>query len=585
MQENSLIVFVSSTTGEAHLEALDKERDAAKTTIEELGLTRAWVWEEGAATASPPPDVYLPAVRNSDIFILILGKDVTKAVTDEYNTASGDSPKPILVFVKLDQQGQAPESRMSSAAKDFLAKIKKEHSYKTFITLEELKFELKKALCNELSKACRAFWRTPASRKQSEGADDTILLIGAGELGLEIARSLRKYSGNRVVLEGIDRYNTPPARDELHSFVVVPELPWKEDQLLNEISQLKPRPNKILPELMATPPGLFKALQTRGYTVIPHADILERLLHRITYRRDLDDFLMRRPDIQTKLTNYGVQLPRWQPVSNETEIDNALNDFGQALFLKPAVTDLGLGQSYITTGHVINRKDAISDAWSALSGARYGGRQEALVEEYVDFETEIYQVVVRTSGQDIALDPVEYRRQASLRDLIGGPWQLEYSVQPPILKGKADHERDMLLTHIRETSLLLVHEWIASDGFFGFEYFVKGSDLWLNKITFRPDINGIVTVFSARPSIFDIYAKFVLGHALPVRTSITPAACCPKLWPDNPGAGVHHRFVIKDIDQIRCPDVEVFPIDKHEMNPRDRVAFIVAWADSASEAL
>jgi phosphoribosylglycinamide formyltransferase 2 len=573
-----LSAFICSVVGGSGVESLQAERAAAEHAINEHPLSRAWVWEYARAERRPPREVFLQAVRDSDLFLLILGKDITSAVREEYEEAVKIPQKPILVFVKVDNDVQRPEERMSNSARVFFDLLKKSHTLRSFVTADELKTEIVEAVDKVITDTFREFRRTPVSRKRGEGVDATVLLMGAGELGMEIARSLRRYSGNRVILAGIDRYNTPPARDELHSLTVIP-LPWQKEQILETVSQMKPRPDKIIPELMATPPGLFRALSEAKYSTLPDAKTIEMLIHRPTFRRELDSFLQSRKGVGQELSDLIVRFPEWRPISSEVELERAFADFGQDVFLKPAVTDLGLGQSRITAPH------EISDAWLARERARYKGEQEAIVEQPIDFTAELYQVVVRANGEEQVLQPIEYRRVVTPRDKIGGPWQLDFSVQPPVLTGRTARERRDILRRSQRAAVLLFRHFIDTDGFFGFEFLVRGSELWLNKVTFRPDINGIVTVYSSRPSIFDVYAKLVLGYPLFNNKIVTPAACCPVVWPDVEDVGANNRFYIRNIDAIYAPNVEVFPIDKHEFNPRDRVAFVVAWSNSSASAL
>ncbi len=227
-----LVVFISSTVGRRHLENLNEERAAIRDVVENTLKMQAWDWRRTGSRNPPPHEVFIDGVRRSDIFALLVGNDVTEGVKDEYRAAEESPLKPKLVFYKLDCEEQDPAERMSAACLTFFREIMPGHTVKSFTDLDGLRAVVEDAIRAEVSKAARRHWNTDATRMRSERADKTFLLLGAGELAMETARSLRRYSGNRVVLEGIDRYRTPPGRDELHVFNEV-ELPWTDEKLVD----------------------------------------------------------------------------------------------------------------------------------------------------------------------------------------------------------------------------------------------------------------------------------------------------------------------------------------------------------------
>jgi len=98
VQENPLLVFVSSVMRK-EVEDLQAERDACVSAIEALPLTRPWAFEYSNASADPPKETYLNKVDACDIFVIILGAEITEPVENEYSRAC-EREKRRLVFLK-----------------------------------------------------------------------------------------------------------------------------------------------------------------------------------------------------------------------------------------------------------------------------------------------------------------------------------------------------------------------------------------------------------------------------------------------------------------------------------------------------
>ena len=91
--ENPLHVFISSV-----ISGMEAERRAVKAAAEAIPLTRPWLFEFSSASSLPLEESYLRAVRECDIFVLLLGDRVTDPVKAEVQTAAVGK-KPQLVFL------------------------------------------------------------------------------------------------------------------------------------------------------------------------------------------------------------------------------------------------------------------------------------------------------------------------------------------------------------------------------------------------------------------------------------------------------------------------------------------------------
>jgi hypothetical protein len=138
-----LLVFISSIMDKQR-EDLFLERDAAKEAINSLNLTRSWRFEDSPASSQRVDYSYLNKVAESDIFVLLLGRDITTPVRMEYDAAI-DGGKPLLVFLK--KVDRKPETEA------FVKELK--IKWKTFDGVDALKGEIRAALAEELINAHR----------------------------------------------------------------------------------------------------------------------------------------------------------------------------------------------------------------------------------------------------------------------------------------------------------------------------------------------------------------------------------------------------------------------------------------------
>ena len=69
-------------------------------------MTRPWLFEEAPAAADPLDESYLRWVGKCDLFILLLGEDITDPARTEWETAT-QARKPRLVFLKKGAQDDA----------------------------------------------------------------------------------------------------------------------------------------------------------------------------------------------------------------------------------------------------------------------------------------------------------------------------------------------------------------------------------------------------------------------------------------------------------------------------------------------
>ena len=139
-------VFVSSIQNK-QVEDLIEEREAAIRAIKSVPYAEAWAFEHEPAMPQPPEEVFLEGIANSDIFVLIIGEQLTPAVKKEYDYAA-DLQRRTLIFPK----NGVPKS---SDVVNLLEKASSDCKYDSFKNSEDLEQKCARALEDIIVKAVK----------------------------------------------------------------------------------------------------------------------------------------------------------------------------------------------------------------------------------------------------------------------------------------------------------------------------------------------------------------------------------------------------------------------------------------------
>jgi hypothetical protein len=97
--DDPLKIFISSVMNRT-VEDLSAERKAARQAVDSFApVTCAWAFENEPASSKRVRDAYIDEVKACDLVVLILGRVLTPATQDEFDTAQ-DYDRPVLVFCK-----------------------------------------------------------------------------------------------------------------------------------------------------------------------------------------------------------------------------------------------------------------------------------------------------------------------------------------------------------------------------------------------------------------------------------------------------------------------------------------------------
>jgi hypothetical protein len=180
-----LTIFVSSMIGPLWDERVIVE-EAVKTGIP-LALT--WVFERAPASSEEITESYLARVRECDIYLLLLGQDISDPVKVEYQTAV-KCEKPRLCFV---QEGV----ERTPALEEFLPTLQADVKYVTFTDEASLRLEVLRAVRVELVRGYRAY-RLRATERLRVARDIEVPPEIRQELMRRARGSLRERLGDKA---------------------------------------------------------------------------------------------------------------------------------------------------------------------------------------------------------------------------------------------------------------------------------------------------------------------------------------------------------------------------------------------------
>ena len=369
-----------------------------------------------------------------------------------------------------------------------------------------------------------------------------VLLLGAGELGKEVAIELQRYG---VEVIAADRYADAPAMQVAHRSHVLDMLDGEAIRAL----VARERPHLVVPEIEAISTQTLVALEAEGAArVIPTARAAWLTMDREGIRRLAAETL-------------GLPTSPYRFVDTREEYRAAVAALGLPCVVKPVMSSSGHGQS------LVRDADGIDAAWvHAQTGGRAGAGR-AIVEGFIDFDYEITLLTVRHAGGTSFCAPVGHlQRDGDYRE----SWQPQ-PMSPVALQRAQDIAR-------------AVTDDLGGWGLFGVELFVKGDMVWFSEVSPRPHDTGLVTLASQDLSEFALHARAILGLPVPADADgwiaqAGPSASCAVL------AHGHGVPVFGGVDAaLAHPATHLRLFGKPRVAGHRRVAVTLARGDDVAQA-
>ncbi|MEE7546285.1 formate-dependent phosphoribosylglycinamide formyltransferase, partial [Xanthomonas sp. Kuri4-1] len=369
-----------------------------------------------------------------------------------------------------------------------------------------------------------------------------VLLLGAGELGKEVAIELQRFG---VEVIAADRYADAPAMQVAHRAHVVDML---DAMALRELIALE-RPHLIVPEIEAIHTETLVQLEhEHGQKVVPTARAARLTMDREGIRRLAAETL-------------GLPTSPYRFVDIAEEYRAAIAAIGLPCVVKPVMSSSGKGQSTL--------RDAgeIDAAWEYAQTGGRAGAGRCIVEGFVDFDYEITLLTVRHAGGTSFCAPI-------------GHWQKDgdyrESWQPQPMSPAA-------LARAQQIAQAITDE-LGGWGLFGVELFVQGDAVWFSEVSPRPHDTGLVTLVSQELSQFALHARAILG--LPI--GVADGGGVPQHGPSASCALLAHGEGVPVFGNVAAalqqPDTALRLFGKPSVHGHRRVGVTLARADSIDAA-
>jgi len=298
----------------------------------------------------------------------------------------------------------------------------------------------------------------------------TLMLLGAGELGREVAIAAKRL-GCRVI--ACDRYDNAPAMQLSDAREVFSML----DGAALRAAVEKHRPDYIIPEIEAIDTAMMAELEAEGWHVVPSAKAVQ-----LTMNRDgIRDFAA---------NELGLTTSRY--IFAETREEAMAADVGLPAVVKPVMSSSGKGQSVART------VEELGSAFDYAVANMRGDRPRVIVEQYVDFDYEITLLTVATREGILFCPPIGHRQEKG---------DYRESWQPAAMDAG-------VLRSAQEQAAKVVRA-LGGHGLFGVEFFIAGDKAIFSELSPRPHDTGMVTLVGQNLSEFELHVRAVLGLPIP----------------------------------------------------------------------
>lgn len=363
-----------------------------------------------------------------------------------------------------------------------------------------------------------------------------VLLLGAGELGKEVAIELQRLG---VEVIAADRYANAPAMQVAHRSHVLDMLDGQALAALIAAEQ----PHLVVPEIEAIATATLVELEAAGQRVVPTARAAQLTMDREGVRRLAAETL-------------GLPTSPYRFVDDQDSYEQAVAQIGLPCVVKPLMSSSGKGQS------TLRKASDIVPAWDYAQTGGRAGAGRCIVEGFVDFDYEITLLTVRHAGGTTFCAPV-------------GHWQKDgdyrESWQPQAMSALALQRAEQVARAITDE--------LGGWGVFGVELFVKGDEVWFSEVSPRPHDTGLVTLASQDLSQFALHARAILGLPVPVIRQLGPSASCAML---ASGYGVP-RFANLEV-ALSLADTQLRLFGKPRVEGLRRVGVVVARGEDIEHA-
>lgn len=365
----------------------------------------------------------------------------------------------------------------------------------------------------------------------------TLMVLGAGELGKEIIIEAQRLGLHTVA---VDRYAGAPAMAVAHqSHVIDMTDPVQLTTLINQ-----EQPHWVVPEIEALATQALSALESPDRIIVPTARAAQLTMNREGIRRLAAESL----HLTTAAYAFADTLDQLQA---------AAATLGFPCVVKPLMSSSGKGQS------VCRNPEEVAQAWHHATTAGRVRSVRVIVEEWIEFDSEITVLTVRSRSQTLFCPPIGHRQEHG--DYIES-WQPH-----PMTEQAWDAARRISRT---------ITEALGGYGIFGVELFLAGDRVYFSEVSPRPHDTGMVTLVTQDLSEFALHVRALTGLPIPQIQLLRPGASRALKSPNIHGpyvwAGLHRALAIDETS------VRLF--GKPSATPGRRLGVVLSTAPDVDQA-
>ena len=201
---------------------------------------------------------------------------------------------------------------------------------------------------------------------------------------------------------------------------------------------------------------------------------------------------MNRDAIRDRAIELGIKTAQYKYAHNLDELDQAIKTVGLPCIVKPVMSSSGKGQTLIKT------QEEVPLAWENATKNMRGDRVKVIVEEFINFISEITLLTIRQSNSStIFCPPIGHQQEHG--DYIES-WQPENINHNLLSKAKDIAEK--------------ITKDLGGNGLFGVEFFITEEDIIFSELSPRPHDTGMVTMYTQNLSEFDLHARAILSYPI-----------------------------------------------------------------------
>jgi 5-(carboxyamino)imidazole ribonucleotide synthase len=255
---------------------------------------------------------------------------------------------------------------------------------------------------------------------------------------------------------------------------------------------------------------------------------------------------------KTFVADHGLPVTPFAPVRSDAELASAVRQIGCPSVLKTATFGYdGKGQMTVA------KPDEAAAAWDAL------GRQEAILEAFLDLEREISVIGARGVGGEWShFGPIENEHRRHILDISVSPAAVSASVA-----ASAIDVTHCVMDALDYVGLLCVEFFVARDG-----------RLLVNEIAPRPHNSGHLTFDACRTSQFEQQLRAICGLPLGSPEQLQPAAMANLL------GDLWEKGEPNWSAALQCSTVKLHLYGKATARPGRKMGHVTALAPTPHEA-